>query len=128
MTEAIDGKIPISNHPLTFAMIQAVDFLPVIITEAQSLADDCLLVRRYYSRYSLVFTERVLAVVHYTVIVIRFTKARAKTPRVHLEIVSMFCKKKNSVLIRPFDRKFTSQPDFGNVHWTFLAFRCKDRR
>lgn len=92
---------PLWIDSLTMASIQRVDFSSVIITQAQSLTNWSLSICRYNGWDIQVLGERKPTVMHHTVVVIWFAKARSQISWVFLEVSRMLCKwniKKNALI------------------------------
>lgn len=87
---------------LTLTVIQFINFLSVIVTQAQSLANGGFFIRWHYCGNVPIFAERKLAVMHHTLIVIWLAKARAQISRVLLEIASMFYEWKTRLIYHQF--------------------------
>lgn len=83
---------PLWIDSLTMASIQRVDFSSVIITQAQSLTNWSLSICRYNGWDIQVLGERKPTVMHHTVVVIWFAKARSQISWVFLEVSRMLCK------------------------------------
>ena len=81
------------NQPLTFAMIQLVDFLSVLIAQTKPLADHCFLVFWDDSWNISIFSKCILAIVHYTFVIIWFTEGGSQITRILLKVMCMLQKR-----------------------------------